>query len=45
MLPPSGLHSRRKFIAKDGKIRFGQVAIKNVGSGIVDAIVEGKKRA
>ena len=43
VLPPSVLHSRRKFIAKDGKIRFGLLAIKNVGSGIVDAIVEGRK--
>lgn len=43
VLPPSVLHSRRKFIAKDGKIRFGLLAIKNVGSGIVDAIVEGKR--
>lgn len=43
VLPPSVLHSRRKFIAKDGKIRFGLLAIKNVGSGIVDAIVEGRR--
>ena len=42
VLPPSVLHSRRKFIAKDGKIRFGLLAIKNVGSSIVDAIVEGR---
>ncbi|MBF1332443.1 MAG: DNA polymerase III subunit alpha, partial [Mogibacterium diversum] len=33
----------RKFIAKDGKIRFGLLAIKNVGSSIVDAIVEGRR--
>ena len=43
VLPPSVLHSRRKFIAKDGTIRFGLLAIKNVGSGIVDAIVEGRR--
>lgn len=43
VLPPSVLHSRRKFIAKDGKIRFGLLAIKNVGSSIVDAIVEGTR--
>lgn len=43
VLPPSVLHSRRKFIAKDGKIRFGLLAIKNVGSNIVDAIVEGRR--
>lgn len=43
VLPPSVLHSRRKFIAKDGKIRFGLLAIKNVGNGIVDAIVEGRR--
>lgn len=43
VLPPSVLHSRRKFIAKDGKIRFGLLAIKNVGSSIVDAIVEGRR--
>lgn len=43
VLPPSVLHSRRKFIAKDGKIQFGLLAIKNVGSGIVDAIVEGRR--
>ena len=43
VLPPSVLHSRRKFIAKDGKIRFGLLAIKNVGSSIVDAIVVGRK--
>lgn len=43
VLPPSVLHSRRKFTAKDGKIRFGLLAIKNVGTGIVDAIVEGRR--
>lgn len=43
VLPPSVLHSRRKFIAKNGKIRFGLLAIKNVGSSIVDAIVEGRR--
>ncbi len=40
----SVLHSRRKFIAKDGKIRFGLLAIKNVGSSIVDAIMKEARR-
>ncbi len=40
VLPPDINESYADFSVKDGKIRFGMAAIKNVGRGAVDAFVE-----
>lgn len=42
VLPPSVLKSDRDFSVEDGKIRFGLLSVKNVGTGIVDAIIKGR---
>ena len=42
LLPPSVLRSGRNFTARDGKIRFGLLSVKNVGTGIIDAIIRGR---
>ena len=39
-LPPDVQRSRGGFTAVDGKIRFGLLSVKNVGTGIVDAIIK-----
>jgi DNA polymerase-3 subunit alpha len=39
VLPPDVIESSKKFTAKDGKIRFGLLGVKNVGEGVVDAIL------
>lgn len=39
-LPPSINDSKGKFTVKENTIRFGLTAIKNVGAGVIDAIVE-----
>ena len=41
-LPPSVLKSQRNFSVEDGKIRFGLLSVKNVGTGIVDAIIDAR---
>ena len=43
LLPPSVMKSGRNFTASDGKIRFGLLSVKNVGTGIIDAIIKGRK--
>jgi DNA polymerase-3 subunit alpha len=43
VLPPDVNESEEKFIIKDGKIRFGLSAIKNVGSSAIDGIVESRQ--
>ncbi|QXM06467.1 DNA polymerase III subunit alpha [Crassaminicella indica] len=43
ILPPSVNESRDKFIVQDGKIRFGLLAVKNVGTGVIDAIVKARE--
>ncbi|MBE6042125.1 MAG: DNA polymerase III subunit alpha, partial [Clostridiales bacterium] len=43
MLPPSVMKSERNFSAADGKIRFGLLSVKNVGTGIIDAIIQARK--
>lgn len=43
LLPPSVMKSERNFSAKDGKIRFGLLSVKNVGTGIIDAIIRARK--
>ncbi|WP_461205910.1 DNA polymerase III subunit alpha [Clostridium sp. DL1XJH146] len=40
VLPPDINESEAKFIVKNGKIRYGLSAIKNVGENIIDSIVK-----
>ena len=42
LLPPSVLKSGRNYTARDGKIRFGLLSVKNVGTGIIDAIIRAR---
>lgn len=42
LLPPSVMKSGRNFTAADGKIRFGLLSVKNVGTGIIDAIIRAR---
>lgn len=42
LLPPSVLRSKRNFSTENGKIRFGLLSVKNVGTGIIDAIIRGR---
>ncbi|MBQ6388468.1 MAG: DNA polymerase III subunit alpha [Mogibacterium sp.] len=42
LLPPSVMKSGRNFTADDGKIRFGLLSVKNVGTGIIDAIIRAR---
>ncbi len=39
VLPPDVNKSEKKFSVKDGQIRFGLMAIKNVGEGVIDEII------
>jgi DNA polymerase-3 subunit alpha len=41
--PPSVVKSDKNFSTKDGRIRFGMLSVKNVGEGIIEAIIEGRK--
>ena len=41
--PPSVVKSEKNFSTKDGRIRFGMLSVKNVGEGIIEAIIEGRK--
>ncbi len=44
VLPPDVNESEKKFTAtKDGRIRFGLQGVKNVGEGVVDAIIAMRK--
>ena len=40
VLPPDVYTSDKAFTVTDGKIRFGMVAVKNVGESAIDAIIE-----
>ena len=40
VLPPSVCESDKKFTVKDGRIRFGLLGVKNVGEGIINAILK-----
>src|SRR5262245_10960684 len=44
ILPPDVNGSRGQFTLEEGAIRFGLTAVKNVGRGSVDAIVEARER-
>jgi len=43
ILPPSVNHSVRGFSVEDNQIRYGLNAVKNVGTGIINAIVDARK--
>lgn len=43
VLPPSVLRSDMNFTVEEGKLRYGLAGIKNVGNGIVRAIIESRK--
>lgn len=43
VLPPDVNESGKKFTVKDGKIRFGLLGVKNVGEGVIDAIVKARE--
>ena len=43
ILPPDINESYGKFTVIDGKIRFGMLAVKNVGEGFVKTVVEARK--
>ncbi|MBR0598794.1 DNA polymerase III subunit alpha [Sinanaerobacter chloroacetimidivorans] len=40
VLPPDINESHVKFTVKDGKIRFGLLGVKNVGEGVIQAIIK-----
>ncbi|MCX6826498.1 MAG: DNA polymerase III subunit alpha [candidate division Zixibacteria bacterium] len=42
VLPPDVNESAKAFSVKDGKIRFGLLAVKNVGEGAVEAIIDAR---
>lgn len=44
VLPPDVNESESKFTVVDGKIRFGLLGVKNVGEGVIEAIVEGRRQ-
>ena len=43
VLPPDVNESEKEFTVVDQKIRFGMVAVKNVGEGAIEAIIEARK--
>ncbi len=45
ILPPDINQSFKKFTVVDGRIRFGLMAVKNVGENFIEAIVEARNRA
>ncbi|MEA4989144.1 MAG: DNA polymerase III subunit alpha [Anaerovorax sp.] len=44
VLPPNVCESGKKFTVKDGKIRFGLLGVKNVGEGVIDAIIDAREK-
>ena len=44
VLPPSVNKSKKGFSVEDGKIRFGLEAVKNVGEGAIEAIIEAREK-
>jgi len=44
VLPPDINKSGKKFTVEDGKIRFGLLAIKNLGEAAIDSIIEARKQ-
>ncbi len=44
VLPPSIYKSYKRFSVEDGMIRFGLMGVKNVGTGISEAIIEAREK-
>ncbi len=44
VLPPDINESQKHFIVREGSIRFGLAAVKNVGEAAIDAIIEARKQ-
>ena len=44
VLPPDVNESAKAFWVQEGKIRFGMLAVKNVGEGAVEAIIEARNQ-
>jgi DNA polymerase III subunit alpha len=44
ILPPDVTKSYKHFSVENGKIRFGLLGVKNVGEGIIDAIIDARKK-
>jgi DNA polymerase-3 subunit alpha len=44
ILPPDIFESDKKFVVTGSKIRFGLVAVKNVGEGAIEAIIEARSQ-
>jgi len=44
VLPPDINYSRTAFTLEDGNIRFGLEAVKNVGTGAIESIVEEREK-
>ena len=44
VLPPDVNESGKKFTVCDGKIRFGLLGVKNVGEGVIDAIIDSRNK-
>ena len=44
ILPPDVTKSGKKFSVEDGKIRYGLLAVKNVGENAIDNIIEARER-
>ncbi|HHW95405.1 MAG TPA: DNA polymerase III subunit alpha [Mogibacterium sp.] len=40
LLPPSVMKSQMNYSVEDGKIRFGLLSVKNVGVGIIEALIK-----
>ena len=43
LLPPDINLSRRKFSVEEGRVRYGLAAVKNVGSGAIQEVLEARK--
>lgn len=43
LLPPSVMKSRMNYSVEDGKIRFGLLSVKNVGTGIIEALIKARE--
>lgn len=44
ILPPNVNESEKNFTVKDGKIHFGLLGVKNVGIGVIEEIVESRRK-
>ncbi len=44
VLPPDINESQKEFVVNGSKIRFGLVAVKNVGEGAIDAIIQEREK-